>query len=179
MRSIAGLACGAALAALLAACDEEELNYPIPQMPHVPEKYTNDKPSSVFGEGGLDLFGGPTKKPGEGEGGGIGVNAYLWRATLDTISFIPLSSADPFGGVIITDWYTPPEARNERFKLTIFILDRQLRADGIRVSVFRQVRNENGDWSDAPVDVKTAADMENAILAKARELRLTDTANKG
>lgn len=85
---------------------------------------------TIFGEGGL--FGGSKSlKDGEG-GGGIGVNSYLWRASLDTLSFMPLSSADPFGGVIITDWYSPAESPGERFKVTVYILDRRLRADGIR-----------------------------------------------
>ncbi|MDY0243125.1 MAG: DUF3576 domain-containing protein, partial [Rhodospirillaceae bacterium] len=104
-------------------------------------------------------------------GAGIGVNAFLWRASLDTIGFMPLTSADPFGGVIITDWYQPPETPNERFKLSVFILDRTLRADGVRVSVFRQMRKGPGEWADAAVDKKTATDMENAILTRAREMR--------
>ncbi len=106
------------------------------------------------------------------------MNAYLWRATLDTISFLPLSSADPFGGVIITDWYSPPESPGERLKLSIFILDRQLRADGLRVSVFRQMRGSDGSWVDAKVDAKTAQQMEDSILARARELRVADIAAK-
>jgi len=124
---------------------------------------------TIFGVGGL--FGDHSKENGSQNGGGIGVNAFLWRASLDTISFLPLTSADPFGGVIITDWYQPPEAPNERLKLTIFILGRQLRADGLRVSVFRQVRGDDGNWVDAKVDAKTAGQMEDAILARARELR--------
>ena len=104
-------------------------------------------------------------------GAGIGVNAFLWRASLDTIGFMPLTSADPFGGVIITDWYQPPETPDERFKLSVFILDRTLRADGVRVSVFRQLRKGPGEWADAAVDKKTATDMENAILTRAREMR--------
>ena len=75
-------------------------------------------------------------------GGGrtLGVNSYLWHATLDTLSFMPLSSADPFGGVVITDWYSAPEAPNERMKVTVYILDRSLRADGLKVAVFRQTK---------------------------------------
>jgi hypothetical protein len=88
------------------------------------------------------------------------------------MSFMPLSSADPFGGVIVTDWYVTPESPNERFKVQIYILDRQLRADGLRVSVFRQVRDAYGDWSAAPVLPETAAQLENAILTRARQLRI-------
>jgi hypothetical protein len=166
--------------AFVAGCEGTEDNYPIPQNPREKTRYTNDAPrESVFGPGGLNLFGGSKKSDEGGSGGGIGVNAYLWRATLDTISFLPLSSADPFGGVIITDWYQPPEAPNERLKLSVFILDRQLRADGVRVSVFRQVRGADGSWVDAKVDAKTAQKMEDSILARARELRVADIAAKG
>jgi len=101
----------------------------------------------------------------------VGVNSYLWHATLDTLSFMPLASADPFGGVIITDWYSSPQDLNERVKVTIYILDRRLRADGIRVAVFRQTRSNEG-WVDAPVNTETATKLEDAILTRARELRL-------
>ena len=83
-------------------------------------------------------------------GSGIGVNAFLWRGALDTIAFMPLASADPFGGVIITDWYTPPGTSGERFKATIYILSRDLRSDGVRVNIYRQVL-QNGQWMDASV----------------------------
>jgi hypothetical protein len=122
----------------------------------------------IFGSGGVTLFGG------EEEGAaavGIGVNAFLWRATLDTISFMPLLSADPFGGVIITDWYAPPETPDERFKMTVYILDRTLRADALRVAVFRQERGEGGQWEDRPTSRDTAASLENKILDRARQLR--------
>ena len=108
---------------------------------------------------------------------GIGVNAYLWRGALDTLSFMPLASADPFGGVIITDWYTPPAASGERFKANAYILGRQLRADGIKVSIFRQVQ-QGGNWIDAPVAAGTATDIENKVLAKARELRAQSASNQ-
>ena len=117
------------------------------------------------------LFGGPDEKAPEG-GSGIGVNSFLWRASLDTTSFMPLLSADPFGGVIITDWYAPPESPGERVKITVYILGRDLRADGVRASVFRQRRDENGDWVDAAVEKQTQIDLENAILTRARQLRV-------
>lgn len=114
-------------------------------------------------------FGGPKKK--EDEETGLAVNSFLWRASLDTISFMPLISADPFGGVIITDWYSPPATPDERFKMTIYILDRQLRSDGLRVSIFKQNRGKSGTWSEQHVDSKTVRDMENEILKRARQLR--------
>src|SRR5215813_13817119 len=116
---------------------------------------------TVFGDGGL--FGDTAKTGPDNGTGGVGVNSLLWRASLDTISFMPLVSADPFGGVIITDWYTPPQTPNERFKVNIYILGRALRADGIRASVFRQQRDASAGWIDAQVAPNTATDMENAI----------------
>jgi hypothetical protein len=106
----------------------------------------------------------------------LGVNAYLWHATLDTLSFMPLASADPFGGVIITDWYSPPQDSVERLKVTVYILDRRLRADGIKLAVFRQTK-QNGAWVDAPVNPDTASKLEDAILTRARELRIASGAS--
>lgn len=115
---------------------------------------------------------------GSGDAGvtGAGINTYLWRASLDTISFMPLASADPFGGIIITDWYAPPESPNERFKLTVYILGRELRADGLRVAAFRQIRQTDGSWADAEVKPKTVIELEDNILTRARQLRITRTA---
>ena len=107
---------------------------------------------------------------GGGGGSGIGVNAFLWRGALDTIAFMPLASADPFGGVIITDWYTPPGTSGERFKATIYILSRDLRSDGLRVNIYRQVL-QNGQWLDSTVADSTVGDIENKVLARARHMR--------
>jgi len=104
----------------------------------------------------------------------IGVNGYLWRATLDTLAFMPLASADPYGGVIITDWYVNPEKPDERFKCTVYILDARLRADGLNVAVFKQTRDATGGWIDAPSAGQTETDIENAILTRARQLRLSN-----
>ena len=101
----------------------------------------------------------------------LGVNSYLWHASLDTLAFMPLQSADPFGGVIITDWYSAADSPTERLKVTVYILDRRLRADGIKLAVFRQVQ-ANGNWQDAAVNPDTATKLEDAILTRARELRL-------
>jgi len=105
---------------------------------------------------------------------GIGVNSYLWRASLDTLAFMPLASADPYGGVINTDWYTNPEKPDERFKVTVYILDTRLRADGLTVSVFKQVKGADGNWVDSNTSAQTQVDLENAILVKARQLRLSN-----
>ncbi len=100
------------------------------------------------------------------------VNRYLWAASLETLNFLPIFSADPIAGLIITDWYVNPELPNERFKTNVYILDSALRADALRVSVFRQERQENGEWIDATVNPATALEIENAILTRARQLRL-------
>ena len=125
----------------------------------------------LFGDQGLVFGVGKGANAGRPEeGAALGVNAYLWRAALDTLAFMPLASADPFGGVIITDWYQPPSGTGERFKATGYILGRQLRADGVRVSIFRQVL-QGGQWVDAPVSPTTTGEIENKVLARARELR--------
>ena len=100
----------------------------------------------------------------------IGVNSYLWRAAIDTVSFAPLLQADPNGGVIVTDWYASPQNPGERIKLTISILDQDLRADALRVAASRQI-NQNGTWVDAPVAAATVQKLEDIILTRARDLR--------
>ena len=124
----------------------------------------------VFGGDGVSLFGDDSESNGPS---GIGVNSFLWRASLDTISFMPLASADPFGGVIITDWYSPPSSPLERFKMTVYILDRKLRADGLKVTVFRQTRvTRTAAWNDAAVASTTPSELEDAILTRARQLHV-------
>ncbi|MFI4950163.1 MAG: DUF3576 domain-containing protein [Caulobacterales bacterium] len=123
----------------------------------------------------LHPLGGPrVTDAGNGSAAAIGVNGYLWRATLDTLAFMPLASADPYGGVVITDWYTNPEKPDERFKCTVYILDARLRADGLNVAVFKQNKDATGNWIDAPSATQTETDIENAILTRARQLRLSN-----
>ena len=126
-------------------------------------------------EGGFSInpFKGRGPKAAATEGS-IGVNGYLWRASLDTLAFMPLASADPYGGVILTDWYVNPEKPDERFKATVYILDTRLRADGLNVAVFKQVKDASGGWTDSPAADQTATDLENAILTRARQLRLSN-----
>lgn len=125
---------------------------------------------SVFGKGGLEIFGGKKKSADDGSTG-IGVNSFLWRASLDTVSFMPLASADPFGGVIITDWYSAPETPDERYKVNVFILDKQLVSTGVQVKVFREKRTSLG-WSASTVADDTGTKLEDAILTRARQLRV-------
>jgi Domain of unknown function (DUF3576) len=167
----------AVIAAVLGACAYADPNQTYP----TGSEYRNSRvgggdpnnPGSIFGPDGLGILGGnDAPQQGNGAGTGIGVNSFLWRASLDTISFMPLTSADPFGGVIITDWYSPPETQAERFKITVYILGRDLRADGVRAAVFRQNRDNTGNWIDAKVEQKTGIDLEDTILTRARQLRI-------
>ncbi len=139
-----------------------------------PYEYQKRTDDTLFGSGGLFVGTGkkaPSADEGAGSGGGIAVNGFLWRASLDTIAFMPVNSADPFGGVIITDWYAMPGAPDERFKMNIYILGRSLRADGVRVNVFRQTKNTDGGWVDATVEADAGTKIEDAILTRARQLR--------
>ena len=158
------LACVLLSALVATGCDNAE---PVPD-PSVDPRLRNTSQESIFGPGGISLFG---DEDDDAASGGIGVNAFLWRATLDTVSFMPLLSADPFGGVIITDWYAPPETPDERFKMTVYILGRALRSDGVQVSVFRQERGGDGLWEDRATSPGTALSLEDKILDRARQLR--------
>jgi len=164
------------IGALSVACEGVPLegDYPEDRRRGAPAPTTTsdlESRETVFGEGGLNVFGDDDKKSRNALGGsGIGVNSFLWRASLDTIAFMPVNSADPFGGVIITDWHSPPETPRERFKMNVYILGRTLRADGVRVAVFRQVQDNVGSWRDAPIAERTGTQIEDAILTKARQL---------
>jgi hypothetical protein len=128
---------------------------------------------ALAGCGGLSGGGGERPARGAAEQG-IGVNAFLWRATLDTLSFMPLLNADPWGGVVNYDWYTNPQTPNERFKATVFILDTRLRADALNVTVTKETKGADGQWTAAPVAAQTETDLENAILTRARQLNLAN-----
>ena len=123
---------------------------------------------------GGDPFGGSrpaaTQRLADAQITQIGVNAYLWRASLDTLSFMPLLQTDSAGGVIVTDWYSNPENPGERVKVSVAILNQDLRADALRVSASREV-SQNGAWVAAPVQAATVQRLEDIILTKARDLR--------
>jgi hypothetical protein len=157
----------AACACLVAACstDDGAQNAAAATAPATAEVGTASSGGSWWWP-----FGGSDEEAVDGPQ--LGVNAYLWRATLDTLNFMPLASGDPVGGVVITDWYAPPETPNERMKVTAYILDRRLRADALKVTVFRQTRSTEG-WVDAAVNPDTAVRLENAILTRARQLHLS------
>lgn len=181
---VAAVLSGVAGVLLIAGCGlDTQPDYLVPttdsNQPYVYESELKEE--SIFGEGGFDLFdilgSGGRGRGGGGGGVGLGVNSYLWRATLDTIAFMPLTSADPFGGVIITDWYTPPETPRERFKMSVYILGRELRADGVKVAVFHQRSAGTGAWVDSAIGSGTATNLENQILARARQLRIASAQN--
>lgn len=124
------------------------------------------KPEGGRIQDNFKLFGSDVKDTGAT----IGVNALLWRASLDTVSFMPLDQADPYGGIISTEWYTNPENPNERYKIIIYILDSRLRADAIRVAFFMQ-QLLNGEWVNVTVSDETRITLENSILTKARQFK--------
>lgn len=123
---------------------------------------------------GLTACGGGNERPqadlAASQVTSIGVNSYLWRASLETLAFMPLTQADSAGGVIVTDWYANPESPNERVKVSVSILDSDLRADAVRVAASRQTL-QNGTWVEAPVQASTVQRLEDIILTKARDLR--------
>lgn len=162
------------LVSALSACNSDaptpkkiETAYPID-----PEDARRLRYGKITGDG-INLFGDDDNEAAMVAGGGISVNSYLWRATLDTLSFLPLASADPVGGVIITDWYENPEVPGERFKANATIMDKSLRADGVRVSIFKQALDKKtNQWRDAPTDTAMGTKLEDAILTRARELKI-------
>jgi hypothetical protein len=172
LRNVLTMGCGLAALALV-GCSGAEVGPATQPVPSDPHARIRAEYGTIQGTDGFTLFGGDSKQNADvgGGGAGIGVNVYLWRAALETIDFMPLVQADPFGGVIITDWYAPPETPAERFKLTVYILDRVLRADAVKVAVFRQT-NTAGQWADATVDPGTKTGIEDSILTRARELRI-------
>ncbi|MDD3443803.1 MAG: DUF3576 domain-containing protein [Zavarzinia sp.] len=177
-----GLRSGGALVSILialslAACGSMESQDQFPETKPsgksapIPQANSQEQGGGLFGPDGLVVFGGKQNEQDQGSSG-IGVNALLWRASLDTLSFMPLASADPFGGVIITDWYSSPDRPSERMKATVYILDRRLRADGLKVALFRQQIGPERQWIDVPVSAETVGQLENAILTRARQLRI-------
>lgn len=161
---------GAVVVLALGACSKDLVDSASRGGRHDASDRPGAKRESLLGERGLNLGGIPADD--QGSGSGIAVNSFLWRASLDTIAFMPLASADPFGGVILTDWYAPPEAPDERFKVNVYILSRVLRADGLKITVFRQQRDAGGQWRDAAIGPEVSTEFENAVLTRARDLRL-------
>ena len=155
----------------LSACSmmpemDEEQKYPKSE-----EQRRREKLGKITGEEGL-IIGGASEKSSEAGKNPLGVNSFLWRASLDTLSFLPITAADPFGGTILTDWYEDPDAAGERYKVNVLILDRQLRADSLKISTFRQAKDKAGNWKDAPTNATLGRKLEDTVLTRARELRV-------
>lgn len=155
----------------MAAKDDPSLPQPGPK-----RKYDIDRKESIFGDSGLSVANLNSGRRGGILGGEqkgrLPVNKYLWQGALDTLSFLPLASTDPFTGVIATDWGATPEAPGERFKVTAYILSPALSAASLKVAVYREVLNDGGVWLPAAVSPETALKLENAILARARQIRI-------
>ena len=161
----------------LTSCSDVEIG-DRPEVSKSPsEKHQETFDPKKYKEGGTtiiedltgDLFGA---KGGGGGGVGIGVNIHLWKASLDTLSFMPLSSADPFGGIIITDWYSNTGSAEEKFKIIAYITGMELRVDALKITIFKKIRDENGDWIDQTTSKDMAIRIENSVFTKAKEYRI-------
>lgn len=166
--------CSALIIALtLSACGKDgiksEAKYPTGNDRNLSDNIY-EEPETIFGDSSLFSFGKKDKKKVQVDNG-LEINSYLWRASLDTISFMPLASADPFGGVIITEWYQPPATPDERFKANIFIVGRELRTNGLTAKVFRQ-KKVNDVWQNIDPSPQTNKKLEDTILTRARALRV-------
>ncbi len=168
-----------AAVSILAACEgDNSASSESAKGPAGPARNPNTLGESAIGDGGLSLS---SLRSGEllgnavnGGGGSLPVNRFLWQASLDTLDFMPLASTDPFTGVIATDWSTPPGAAGERVKVTVYVLNPDLAASALKVAVFREVRTEEGIWTPASVNPDTPRQLEDAILTKARQIKIAD-----
>ena len=160
------------------ACSGRDLSPQEDDAPQAGARREFEPESTVFGDDGLSLSSirdGSLFGLGPQSGETLPVNKFIWQASLDTLSFLPLSSTDPFTGVIATDWGSTPDAPGERFKVTAYVLNPNLAASSLRVAVFRETRNEDGLWVPAPVSPETALKLEDAILVRARQIRVASS----
>lgn len=138
------------------------------------DDYRTARMGKILGEDALLFNGDEFKDHNTAGSSGIGVNTYLWRASLETISFMAIKSVDPFGGVIISEWYTDPSAPKERVKVVVLIQDKRLRADALKVNMTRQTQDIKGQWVNTTVKNQTERDLEDTILKKARQLKIAE-----
>lgn len=155
---------------LIPGCGENKYQGKKNYKPRTKEQRETDKVGYLFEE---PLFTTKKKTTG-GERYGVGANVYLWRAALDALSFLPKKNTDPFGGTIFTEWYVDDLTPDERIKVDVYILGRELRSDAIKVSLFKQKRTKDGSWVHTVIQDETKNKLEEAILTRARELRLED-----
>jgi hypothetical protein len=146
------------------ATSDKDVEYDYPK---TKDELDVERIGKLTGDDGIVILGGKSKSKATE---GINVNSYLWRATLDTLYKMPITSADPFGGTVLTDWYKLKPTAQERYKVNVFIVGSELRSDGVKVSVFKQVYAHN-QWQDAQISEDMAQEIENKILYKARELK--------
>jgi len=166
-RRARSLALAAAGAALLAGCGLGSGEPPPAQVDPEEADMTRDRERSTIGD--LVVFnreGGPA-------GQNLPVNKHLWRASLDTLRFLPLTSTDPFSGVIATDWASNPDTPDERYKVTVYVTEPALAARALNVAVFRERRVDDA-WSPSPVSDATPRRLEDAILTRARQMRVAE-----
>jgi hypothetical protein len=164
--------CLITLCGLLVACGSGQSSNPSDKQDNYPKTWKDrqlEDMGKLTGEDGIVLFGGKSKSTAATQG--INVNSYLWRASLDVVHKMPLVSADPFGGVILTDWYLPSENSKERYKLSIYVVGAELRSDAVRVAAFKQTLDKKGNWGEAIGSDALATEIENKILLKARAIK--------
>jgi len=169
-------------AAVLTGCgsDPEKATPTADVPPPAPSAKSESGDSGVFGWLGVTGDSSTSSSSGSSSSSGlkpedrkgVAVNAYLWRSSLDSLSFMPMEQTDPFAGIIKTGWYTPPSTPNERLKVSVFILDTRLRAEAVRVSIFKEAKKPTGEWATATVDPETVTKLENVILDRARQLKI-------
>lgn len=168
MKKLAHVAATFGLGLSVAACGGIETSPPREVYDKQEADLTRDRKASTFG----DLLNSDEVLQGGEGGGSILVNKHLWRATLDTLAFLPAGSTDPFSGVISTDWSVSPEAPNERMKVAAFVQGLELEARSLKVAVYREVRAEGGAWVSAPVSAAAPRRLEDLILTRARQMRI-------
>ncbi len=155
--------------AMLSACSSMPQPDDEQSFPKTWKDRQRDEMGKLSGDEGIVLAGGSGKKNAATDG--IVVNAYIWRAAIDYVHVLPVVSADPFGGTIITDWYRLDEKSNERFKVNVFIIGSELRSDALKVSAFTQTQVKSGQWSEPKNNPELANQIENTILLKARAIK--------
>ena len=173
--------CFLLLALVLVACSNEPIIIKPPEEKVDVEDRIHDRltgGTKFFGDQGILTLGNTGRNNMDNnQGSGVGVNTFLWRASLEAINFMPIMQVDPFGGVIITDWHSVTETPNERYKLTILILGKTLQANALKVSMFKQKR-ENNNWVNSEVNPSIIRDIENNILSRARKFRIASNAQQ-
>lgn len=178
-RSWRALGAAALAVVFLAGCEGNyaaDPNEPVPA-PNVGRNARPDPDDTLFGEDGLTLgrildgsLFGQEPEPGDR----LPINRFLWQGSLETLDFLPLASTDPFTGVIATEWATTPENPAERFKVAAYVTSPELEASSLRVAVFRELRTEDGVWVPSPVSAETVRRLEDAILTRARQIRIAE-----